>query len=271
MTRAAFHNSMFILIGLSVMGLIFWAFYLSTKTSQSLLDAQRYYEAAGNAPNVIQRITNLNQALRTYVSLEDQYNPVFGNGKLYDNIGLVYFDLQQYSWAALYFYQAIALRPRDQRIQENLQRTLKELHINEVPRSSIFKKVFFFHDYLSLSERLQILFGSTILILSLASLYIWKHYRFLKGMIAALLLLWIVFFCSVIFTKYFEPLEAVLIIDSMLYRDAEVNSALVVSKPIFGGHKVEVLDVLDHGAWLKVRTDTGLLGFVPSDSVRLIK
>ncbi len=271
MHKTLFHHLILVSLGLLMIVLVFWAFHLSRSTSQFLGEALSHYEEAVQAPNVIQREAKLNQALRIYASLEDQFNPRYGNGKLYNNMGLIYFESQQYPWAALYFYQASALMPRDPKIAENLRNTLQKLPITTNSQTSIFKKVFFFHYYLSLPERLQILTACTLLILGLASLYLWKHYRFLKGMIAAVLLIWTLFLGSVLFTKYVAALEGLLIQDAMLYRDARETSAFVTSKPIYGGHRVEVLDVKNEGKWLKVRTDEGLLGYVRSDSMRILK
>lgn len=262
----------FIFVGMVLVAfLLFLAWYVSKPAAHPLQQARKSYEEAVKASNIIQRNIYLNQALSTYISLENQYHPIRGNGKLYHNMGEIFFDLQQYPWAALYFYQARALMPRNEAIEQKLQKTLKELNLVSHVQDSIFKRVFFFHYYLSLPERLQILGAATLLLFVLVSLYIWKYYSFLKSVIAAVILLWGLFFSSVIYTKYFEPLEGALIQASMLYRGANSSSALVTPKPIMEGDKVEVLDVLDEGKWLKIRTSDEKLGFIEASTIRLIK
>lgn len=258
-------------LGLLFIILLFWTYYASQDTSYTLLQAQKTYQAADDAPTIIQLSKDLNDVLRSYSYLEEQYNPMHGNGKLYNNIAATYFDLEQYPWAALYFYQAQALGPRNEVIEQNLQKTLAKLNLPARPKDSIFRKVFFFHFYLSLPERLQILSGLTLLLFALSSLFLWKRVPVLKGLIAAVIMLWTIFFCSVIYTKYFEPLEGVIVKDSMLYRSAAYGASFVAPKPIIGGSKVEVLDVLEDGKWLKIRNPDGIIGFIPSDSTRVLR
>lgn len=271
MESKTIHNIIFVCIGLLVVILIFGTLHLSKRSEEPLRAAQESFAAAIDAPDIIQREEALNKALMIYTSLEEEYNPVHGNGKLYNNIAQTFFNLEQYPWAALYFYQARALMPRNQDVDLNLKNTLAKLNVAPGSQESIFRKVFFFHYYLSLSEQLQILSGCTVLLFGLISLYIWKNYRFLKGLIAAVLLLWTLFFGSVIYAKYFEPLEGVIVNASMLYRGTSSQSPLVDPKPIMEGSKVEVLDVLEDGKWLKIRTIEGTLGFISAESIRLIR
>lgn len=262
-----------ILIGIVILftALIFWTFTLSQATSQSLYQAKISYEEAVKASNIIQREDNLNKVLSIYSTLEEKYQPIEGNGKLYQHLGNVFLSLEQYPWAILNFYQAKLLRPRDQQIELHLNQALKKLNLPENAPPSIFRKIFFLHYHLSLPERLQLLSLCTLILFGLLSLYIWKHLEFLKGMIAAIVLIWMIFFMSVIYTKYFESLEGVLVNAAMIHRGTNVDSPYVSSKPIMEGMKVEVLDVLNNGQWLKIRTSEGTLGYVDSGSIRLIR
>ena len=271
MTRRSVRILIFCALVILALILAVWVLYLSQAAAQPLLQAQNSYREAVNASTIIQRSQHLNKALSFYNSLDELYHPIHGNGKFYNNWAETFFQLEQYPWAALYFYQAKALRPRDDRVNDRLQNTLSKLNIAPASDESIFKKVFFFHYYLSLPERLQILTGITLAVLILSSLYLWKGYRFLKGVMAAFFLLWAFFFGSVIYTKYFEPLEGVIVKSSLLYPGSNALSTLVSSKPLLEGSKVEILDVVHEGQWLKIRTADGLLGFIPSDAIRLIR
>lgn len=268
--KKTFHSILLLGLGLLCIVFIFWMQYSSRVSSQTLLQAQESFEAAVQASNVIQLNDNLNQALSAYIALDDQYQPMFGDGKLYNNMGEILFSLEQYPWAVLYFYKAHALIPRNEEIELKIQKTLMQLNIPITKQDSIFKKVFFFHEYLSLSERLQILTFCTFLLFGLLSLYVWQDYRFLKGIMAVVLLLWILFLGSVLYTKYSEPLEGVIVQASMLYRGTSLELPLVDPKPIISGYKVDVLDLLEEGKWLKIRTPDGKIGFIPSLSIRLI-
>jgi hypothetical protein len=251
---------------------LFLGVYFSAQTStQSLGEAQRSYRAAIQAPTLIQRGQDLNHSLRILSSLEEHYQPFHSNGRFYYNLAENFYHLEQYPWAALYFYQTQSLMPRDESVKIKLNSTLEKLNLQSQEKDSIFRKVFFFHYQLSLPERLQILSLCTLVLFSLASIYLWKHYGFLKGLMAVVFLLWALFFCSVVYTKYFEPLEGIIVNATMLYRDSTEQSPLVSSKPIMEGSKVKVLDVSREGKWLKVSLPDGTLGFIPSESIRLIK
>ncbi len=245
--------------------------HFSKYATQTLYQAQTYYEDANQASNVIQREADLNQALSLYSSLERQYHPIRGNGQFYNNMGEIFFQLEQYPWATFYFYQARALMPRNQIVSDNLQDSLAKLNLVSKPADSIFRQIFFFHTYFSLPERLQILSFFTGLLFVVASLFLWKRYRFLKGVIAASFFVWFLFFCSVLYTKYFEPLEGVVVKSSMLYRNANRDAATVMKEPLLEGSKEEILDVVKGGEWLKIRTADDKIGFIPSDSVRLLQ
>ena len=180
-------------------------------------------------------------------------------------MGEIFFQLEQYPWATFYFYQARALMPRNQIVSDNLQDSLAKLNLESKPTDSIFRQIFFFHTYFSLPERLQILSFFTGLLFVVASLFLWKRYRFLKGVIAASFFVWFLFFCSVLYTKYFEPLEGVVVKSSMLYRNANRDAATVMKAVFLEGSKEEILDVVKGGEWLKIRTANNKIGFIPSD------
>lgn len=261
---------LFLFFGLMVAVSIYWFLHLSQSASGSLWQAQQRYHAAGGESYLIQRNRDLNQALDIYLNLEEQYQPRDGNGKLYHNIAQLFFDLEQYSWAAFYDYQAQRLRPRDPNIKESLQKTLDHLNLKLSSQDSIFRKVFFFHYQLSLPERLQILSLCIFIALVLGSLYLWREMHFLKGLIALILCLSLSFFISVAYTKYFEPMEGVVIKSSMLYRNVRKEPPFITEKPVQEGIKLEVLNVLKEGEWVKIRTEEGTVGYLPSSSIRLL-
>lgn len=254
-----------------LLALIYLAVYFARQAAIPLDEAQKHYAEGIQAANIVEREIFFNKALAIYHQLEEQYNPIHGNGKLYNNIAQTYSQLEQFPRSAYYFYQAHALRPRDEEVADNLMKTLAVMNIKQSADDSIFKSVFFFHYYLSLPERLMILFFSVILAFIFASLYLWKNYRFLKSFIACVLLVSFIFLGSVLYTKYIESLEGVFVLPSMLFSDSDNKSKYVDQKPLMGGSKIEVLDVDKKGEWLKVRTSDGKIGYVPSTAVGLIK
>jgi len=273
MSNRLLHHLILTIFILIITALVLFIIYKSKISSQLLLEAEQNYKKAVEAPTPFQRGLDLNQTLSIYSSLEAEHQPIHGNGKLYYNLAQTYFDLEQYPWAVFYDYQAKALMPRNPNVDLHLREALKKLNIAFNENDSIFKKVFFFHYYLSLPERLQILFLCTLLIFATMCLYIWKANlrRFLRGLIMTMLFVGSVFLGSVLYSKYMEPLEGVIVKATMLYRDDSFQVALVDPKPLLEGVKVEVLDVEDSGKWLKIRSAERTLGFIPSDVIQIIK
>lgn len=232
--------------------------------------ADEAYSAGEKASTIAQRQDSFNQALKLYEELESTYNPTFGDGKLYYNIGNTYFQLEEYPWAVLYYYRAQALRPRDSRIVQNLEITQNKLGLKpQAAETSIFQKILFFRTYLSLPEQLQLLFVLGILLLVLLSVRIWTHYS-LKYAIYLVSIFWIIMLVNVAYTRYYAPIEGVILKSAALYRDAGEEYAKVSGKPILEGSKVQVVDVVQDGKWLKVLSPTGEVGYLPLTTVRII-
>lgn len=271
MTHKAMHTGILCFFAMMVLGLIFLLFHLFSQSEKPLLTAEKFYNEGLQSDHDFKRNQAFNNALSIYLDLENQYQPIRGNGNLYLRMGQIYDYLEQYPWAVLYFNQAKALMPRNKAIEGILNQTLEKLEIPPEKPDSIFRQIFFFHYVLALSERLQLISLLTVLVFLCASLYVWTRYKIFKSLIVLLLSLWACFFLSVIFTKYFEPLQGVFIKSAMLYRDRNPGSTYVDSEPLFGGSKVEVLDILDEGSWFKISTSKGTIGYVPSESIRLIK
>ena len=205
-----------------------------------------------------------NNSLQLYSELEKSYSPTFGNGKLYFNIANSFFQLEQYPWAIYYYNEAQNLRPRDSRVVQNLQIAQKKQGI------PVDKKESSFPFRLSLPEKLQLFFISSLLTFGLASIQIWSYGQFWRklafgfGGIAFLL------FLNLMYVQYVEPLQGILVDSASLHRDAGEQYAKVSEKPLSSGIKIEVLDTKEHGEWLKIQTPDGQIGFVQKNAIRII-
>ena len=243
---------------------------VTAETKNELKKAHKEY-AQGELSKVPgERQEAFNKALTYYASFESQYRPQYGNGKLYYDLANSYFQVGQYPMAAFYYYQAQKLMPRDKKMATNLAEALKKLGIAPKKEGSVFNRIFFFHNNLSLPERLQTFFTFSFLGLLAGSLYIWNRQTALKN--AAILLTFLsgVMLCSLGYTHYISPTEGILIRSSALYRDAGLQYAKVSEEPLLSGIKVEVLDVVQKGKWIKVFTPDDKLGYVPQESIRII-
>lgn len=262
---------------------IFWLFVLggvvnyyitTTKVTREakaqLKEAYAHYVKGEKATTIGERRDAFNQALSLYTDLETKCDTKFGTGKLYYNIANSYFQLGEYSWATLYYYRAIGLRPRNEKIEQNLDVTLNKLGVVKKKDVSVFKKIFFFHHYLSPPERLQLFFVFAIVGVLSSSFYIWIGQGWQKrvGVVATILSLAILL--SLGYSHYLTPIEGVIVRSTALYRDAGEHYAKVIEEPVLSGNKVEVLDVLQGGRWLKVMTPEGNLGYIPQEAIRVI-
>jgi tetratricopeptide (TPR) repeat protein len=233
-------------------------------------EANTSYSEGENSETISQRKEAFNHALDLYTHLAE--NPLkYSDGKLDYNIANTYFQLEQYPWAILYYYRALALRPTDEKVKQNLAMGLKKLDISpESEGGSFLQSLFFWHNSYSLPERLQALFILGVLLLGAISAYIWRREHWMIYLILGLFVCWATLLLSVGYTRYFSPIEGVLVHSTALYKDAGEQYAKVDDQPILKGVKVRVLDVLQQGKWLKVYTTSGEIGYIPYTTIRII-
>jgi tetratricopeptide (TPR) repeat protein len=264
------------LSGIAAVFCLFFLFFLffdghDNKGLQAQIDqAYQFYKKGETSETLIQRKDNFNAALKIYVQLENEYHPYAGTGKLYYNVGNAYFQLGEYPLAILYHYRALTLMPRNNEIKRNLAIAQEKLHLTPVDGNPTFHTLFFFYYDFSPPEKFQLFFFLGLVLIFLLFAYVWYSKRWLRrGSI------FVAFFClillfNLIYTRYFEPLEGVLVRATSLYRDAGRQYAKASNQPLSGGLKVQVLDVREDGQWLKVITPEGTLGYVPIESIRIL-
>ena len=253
-----------------ILTLICWyAFTLQLHANEMLTEANNSYLAGEEAKNISQRQKAFNKALQLYSQLEKEHHPTFGNGHLYFNIGNLYFNLEEYPLAILYYSRALPLMPRNTSLEHNLQIAQDKIGLALVEETSVFQPLLFLHHDFSFPERMQIFTGLIAITVLLASLYIWVPNRWTKTFSIVAISCAFIMLASLSYSTYFHPIEGIIIRSSLLYRAAGTNYETVSNEPVLSGMKVEVLEVLDEGRWLKVITATGELGFIPAPTVRL--
>lgn len=235
-----------------------------------LVEAYTSYIAGEKADTIASRKEHFNQALNAYTKLDSIYNPAYGNGKLYFNIANSFFQVEEYPWAVLYYNRALKLMPREDKVRKNLEITLEKLSITNSTADSSGKIFDFFQGYFSLPERLQGFFDFSIILLALLAAHIMRPHKYIKRMIYLVGFCWLFLLISVGYTRYLAPIEGVLVRSTTLNRDAGEQFAKVSDQPTLAGNKVQVLEVLQDGQWLKILTPTGELGYVPNSAIRII-
>lgn len=243
---------------------------MTEAAKEQMKEAFVEYVKGEKASTIAERSEAFNQALKLYAQLQAEFHPKFGNGILDYNIANSYFQLGEYPLAILHYYRSLSLMPRNDKAAHNLKVALDKLGLKEEGKKSIFGKIFFFYSFLSLPEKLEAFFGLSLLSLLSASMFIWQGRNWMKRTA-----LTCAFFASILllcigYHLYYEPTEGVIVKATALYRDAGFQYAKVVEEPVLSGKKVRVVEVLGEGQWLKIVTPEGALGYIPSESVRII-
>lgn len=240
-------------------------------TGPLLQGAQEAYSSGEQAKTIPERTKAFNHSLEILLDLEKQFSPVFGNGKLYFDLGNNFFQLEEYPHALLYYYRSELLRPRDEKVKAHIALTQKKLGLPSVEEHTPFDWLLFFHDRLALPERIELFFALALLFFVLVSCYLWLSRRWLYVAACAVMGTSLPVILSLAYSYYLSPLEAVVVKSSLLYRDAGFYYAKVSQEPLLSGLKVKVLEVTVAGKWLKVKTNDGTVGYLPEESVRLIE
>jgi len=257
------------------LGIVFCAglisyFFSNESVSENLQKAEQFYETGERAPTVAARENAFNQALTTYLELEKQLDPDYSNGMLYYNIGNTYFQLNEIPLAIYYYYKALSLNPGNRKIQFNLGVSLRKLGDDYHQERGAFDYLFFFHSFFSLPSRLQLLFWCLVLSFIAGSYAIWKHSSVARITAWVLAAVGGLFFLSALYTQFIQTPEGVVIQSGMLHRDAGKQYAEVRSEPVASGSKVSVLAVKADGKWVKIRTESGDVGYIPSEKLKVI-
>ncbi|MEX1013091.1 MAG: hypothetical protein WD595_02735 [Waddliaceae bacterium] len=208
-----------------------------------------------------------NEALNLYMQLPQ---PKRGGGALYYNIGNTFYQLGEYPYALLYYAKASKQMPESQALDHNISLAREKAGLPPKEPSSIFKNIFFFHTFFSFSSRMQFFLSFSFLSFALFSLHIWFPLRFFKlssicmGLFAALFLL------SLAYTRYIEPMRAILVKSTSLYRDDSTAYAPVRSEPAKAGQEAIILNITKEGMWLQIETEDGELGYVQKRALQVI-
>lgn len=253
--------------------LLLCGFSIAVEANESEIfeqDAYETYVEGEKAKTIAERKTDFNKALGLYMKLDVMYNPEFGTGKLFYDIANSYFQVEEYPWAILYYNRSLKLMPRNERVAHNLAVALQKAGIQSSSFVTIYDQAFYFHNKFALPERLRLFFIFGIILLVLISLSIWNPSRKLKIPIIIAALCCGAMLISVAYTRYFAPIDAIVIEATPLYKDAGTQYATVSELPVMPGNKVQVLDIRYNGEWLKVLDPSGNLGYVLNKTIRII-
>ncbi|NGX57580.1 MAG: hypothetical protein K940chlam3_00473 [Chlamydiae bacterium] len=177
------------------------------------------------------------------------------------NIGNVFFELQQYPWAILYYARALKEDPDNVLAQKYL-----DLAITKLPIDSTFTLE------ARMSQKIIFYFFFLFLCLSFltASIYIWFQHKLWLVPLAGFAVICLGFLFYATWNQYFTPLPAIMVKSSALYKGEGQKFGVVGDEPLFAGSSVQVVEVSEQSNWLKVETHDGFIGYLPIKSLRIL-
>ncbi len=224
------------------------------------------YRQGEQASNTDERKRAFNEALTYYLQMQTD-NP---SATLLYNIANTYYQLNEYGYAILYYNKALKEAPRFSEARTNLNIALQKANIQDGEPNILQSYLLFFHYKMSHNEKEITVLFLFFIAFTLLSVYLWVPQLVFKKV--ALILLWVslVFVASIVWVDYFTPPQAIVVKPVALRRDAGDQYAALVGTPALSGTRVSVIEVLQNGNWLKVRTASGDVGYVSKEYVRII-
>lgn len=163
-------------------------------------------------------------------------------------------QLRQYPLAVYYYMKELKKDPSNQDIRHSLDETIKIGGLpSKVPPPASFGPS---------SWVLGLVF-----LLWFLSFSLWLKVRKRKLLLISFIPLLVFIVLGVL--SYRSPIEAVIIHAQILYQSS-LGKETVSPTPIPAGLIVTVLDVQEKGRWIKIRTEDGVMGYVPQDSIRVV-
>lgn len=243
------------LIFLLLILLLFGAFFLFQHRQQDkYLEALKIYQKGQSTEDTIVKNQLLNQSLEELLAIEEESS---SKNAL---IGELLAKLRQYPLSVYYYLQAQELDPENKAIQEAVKRVIQEGDLPTVvpsfPRLENGK--FWF----------ACLFLALIVFLSWA---LWRDHKKLQKTAFYLAIPLSLFGIYLAGRIFFAPIYGVMIHSQGLYQEAGKGEPSLSPIPLPSGVVVTVLDEEQEGKWLKIKTQDGVMGYVPENAIRILR
>ncbi|MBD1260215.1 SH3 domain-containing protein [Maribacter polysiphoniae] len=215
-----------------------------------------------------------------YQKAIDYYNSILDNGQhsaeLYFNLGNAYYKLNQIAPSIYNYEKALLLSPNDREIKNNLgyaqNMTLDAIEVMpETGLARIYKTLTGFLSFDQWSY-VAVIFMILFVLLYLAFYYfkyaMHKRIAFILSIVCLLISVMTVVFAFIQYNDFMADQPAIVFTSEVRIK-SEPNKG---SQPIFvlhEGTKVNVLDGLNE--WKKIRIADGKTGWIPSESIKLLK
>lgn len=190
----------------------------------------------------------LNQTIEPYLKAEREGQA--DSAPFWAALGNSYRGLERKPEAVWAYQKSLTMNPWNREVRANLSHLQEELL---VPKS---------YPFLPPETLFYQLFALFFILFFFSSRF--PKLRAGFGLFSLLTLLWIAF------NTWFMPAEGIIMTPSDMTQLPTVFSPKVSSSPLKPGLKVEVLSYEEEGEWLKIRDETGKIGFVPFNAIKVI-
>lgn len=215
-----------------------------------------------------------------YEKAIENYNGILENGQhsaaLYFNLGNAYYKLNQIAPSIYNYEKALLLSPSDQEIKNNLSyaqnMTLDAIEV--MPETGLAKIYKSLTGFLSFDQWSYVAIGFMLLFVALYIAFYYFNYAlhkriaFVTGIISLLISLMTVVFAFIQYNDFMADQPAI-IFDNEVGIKSEPNQGSQEIFVLHEGTKVNVLDELNE--WKKIKIVDGKTGWIPSESIKLLK
>jgi len=243
----------------------------TTRETHHLLgEANRSYQQGEQAQTLMERKQAFNRALYLYLTIKEKLPSITQSAPLNAAIANSYFQVGQYSQSILYNYRALAIKPDQPLTKAHLQLSQEKLGILTEVYPSLWNQILSFNETLMLPQRLELFFWIACLTFIGYSGLLYFNHRLIHLLTKTSLIITLLLLGNLLSSFYFTPIEAVLIAPTGLYQAPNEQAPQLSAIPLMAGIKVDVVDILEQGYWLKIRTVDGEIGYIFVPSARII-
>lgn len=237
-------------LGLLLLAILYFSHY---RQEDQYAKAWELYHKGSLSEDTLVKNQLFNQALEALLLMPSDHsskNILMGN---------LLFQLRQSSLSTYYYLRALEQDPDNKEVQKQLQRVIQESKLPTVipPFQNTVRDKFWF----------SLLFLIWVAILSWALLTDRKQIQ--KGVfyLALPLSLYGIYLAGLLFLS---PIYGVIIHSQELYQQV-IPLRTLSPIPLPSGVVVTVLGEEQKGEWLKVKTEEGVMGYVPEDAIRVLR
>lgn len=259
----------FLLLALAIL-ILLKEFFEQKNLQNQLNQIEEAYQKGEKAKTLNERKKVFNTALEGYMQLEKEYDPKYGDGKFYYNLGNTYFQLEEYPLAILNYEKGINLLSDATKAEANLAIARQKLGIVEKKEPPVFEYLLFLQKW-PLPFRLQLLSVCSLLLFLTLSVNLWRAVPGLKSILFVLGIIFLALLGSVAYSRFFASVHAIVIRPGYIYRDAGMQYAKVKEDPLTPGVKVQILGYSpEDGGWMKIMAPQNEFGFIKGADVQII-